>query len=43
VHALRVDHVQLLGDVGLGRQREHQFLEGGVQHRVAQVLRIASM
>jgi hypothetical protein len=36
VHALRVDDVQLLGDVGFVGQRQHQLLEGGVQRRVAQ-------
>ena len=36
VDALRVHHGQLFGDVGFGRQRQHQFLEGGVQLGVAQ-------
>jgi len=36
VDALRVHHVQLLGDVGLRRQGEHQLLEGGVQAGMAQ-------
>ena len=36
VDALRVDHRHLLGDVGFGRQGEHQLFEGGVQCRVAQ-------
>ena len=29
--ALGVDHVQLLGDIGLAGERQHQFLEGGIQ------------
>ncbi len=36
VDALRVHHVQLLGDVGLRGQGQHQLLEGRVQLRVAQ-------
>ena len=36
VDALRIDHVELLGDVGFRRQRQHQFLERGIQRRVAQ-------
>ena len=36
MHALRVHRVQLLGDVALGRQGQHQFLEGCVQRGVAQ-------
>ncbi len=36
VHALRIDHVELLGDVALGGQGEYQFLEGGVQRWMAQ-------
>jgi hypothetical protein len=31
-----IDHVELFGDVGLAGQRQHQFLEGGVQVRMAQ-------
>ena len=38
VHALRVDHVQLLGNVGLGRQRQQQLFVSRVQRRVAQHL-----
>jgi hypothetical protein len=36
VDALRVHALQLLGDVGLARRCQHQFLEGRVQRRVAQ-------
>ena len=36
VDALRVHHVQLLGDVGFAGQGQHQFLEGGVQRGVTQ-------
>jgi len=36
VDALGVHHVLLLGDVGFGRQGEHQFLECGIQRGVAQ-------
>ncbi|MPN53109.1 hypothetical protein SDC9_200773 [bioreactor metagenome] len=38
VDALRVDHVELLGDVGLGGQGEHQLLERRVKLRVPQHL-----
>ena len=33
---LRVDHVELLGDIGLGWQAQRQFLERGIQRRMAQ-------
>ena len=36
VNALRVDHIQLFGNVSLRRQCEHQFLERSVQLGVSQ-------
>ena len=36
VDALRIDHIELFGDVAFRGQCQHQFLERGVQRRVAQ-------
>ncbi len=33
---LRINYLQLLGDIGFGGQGQHQFLECGVQRVVAQ-------